>query len=145
MKDLIERIRRLTDAALPLCSNLANTAAALNAIPDLNWCGFYLAEGETLYVGPFQGEPACAAIAFGKGVCGTAAVRKESVTVDDVAAFPGHIACSSRSRSELVVPILREGRVLGVIDLDSPDYARFDPALREAIEEIAKILAPLFP
>ena len=112
-------------------TNLANASALLMAhLPRLNWAGFYLASGEELVLGPFQGMPACLRIPFGKGVCGTAARDREAVLVDDVEAFPGHIACDARSRSELVLPLLLTApggvRVLGVLDLDSPETGRFD-------------------
>jgi L-methionine (R)-S-oxide reductase len=108
-------------------ANTANMAAILwQSLPDLNWAGFYfLREGE-LVLGPFQGKVACVRIGVGKGVCGTAAERRETVIVADVSLFPGHIACDAASRSEIVVPMLQGGRLLGVLDLDSPSLARFD-------------------
>lgn len=142
---MLEAVKSITDPALPLYSNLSNISAVLETMGNVNWCGFYIARGETLYVGPFQGEPACTRIPFGKGVCGTAAVRKETVIVPDVHLFPGHIACSEVSASEIVVPILRGGAVLGVIDIDSPSLDRFDAAIGAEIERIAAFLAPLFP
>lgn len=145
MFSLSDTLGGVLDPAFPLMSNLANASAVLNLLGDLNWCGFYLAEGSDLYVGPFQGETACVKIPFGKGVCGTAAMRRESVVVPDVNAFPGHIACSSRSRSEIVVPILRGDRVLGVIDLDSPTLDRFKEEERKLLEAVAEQIAPLFP
>jgi GAF domain-containing protein len=122
-------------------ANAANTAALLfHSLPDLNWAGFYfLREGGALVLGPFQGKPACMRIAAGRGVCGTAVQRVRSVLVDDVHAFPGHIACDAASRSELVVPLLRDGAVLGVIDLDSPVPGRFTEADRDGIERVAAI------
>lgn len=142
---MTERIISLCDPTLPLYSNLANISALLNTMGDVNWCGFYLAQGETLYVGPFQGEPACTRIPFGKGVCGTAAYKKISVIVPDVHEFPGHIACSEVSASEIVVPIMRDGRVLGVIDIDSPTVNRFDESDRVELERAAEFIATLFP
>ncbi len=107
-------------------ANLANASALLwQRLEGLNWAGFYLLEGETLVLGPFQGKPACIEIPLGKGVCGTAAERREAVLVQDVHAFPGHIACDEASRSELVIPILRGREVWGVLDLDSPYEGRF--------------------
>lgn len=111
-------------------SNLANFSASLYAsLPDLNWCGFYLVRAATgpahLKLGPFQGRPACLDIPFDRGVCGKAARTRMTVIVDDVHAFPGHIACDERSRSELVVPLLKGDQVIGVLDLDSPTLARF--------------------
>ena len=107
-------------------ANLANASALLGQrLEGLNWAGFYLLEGETLVLGPFQGKPACIEIPLGKGVCGTAAERREALTVPDVHAFPGHIACDEASRSELVIPIFRGCAVYGVLDLDSPHPGRF--------------------
>lgn len=108
-------------------ANLANAAALIwHTVPDLNWAGFYLLRRpDELVLGPFQGKPACVRIAVGKGVCGTAVARNASVLVEDVHAFPGHIACDAASRSELVVPLRAAGRVVGVLDLDSPRVARF--------------------
>jgi L-methionine (R)-S-oxide reductase len=122
-------------------ANAANTSALLfQLMPDLNWAGFYFLrpDGE-LVLGPFQGKPACVRIASGRGVCGAAAQRGASVLVEDVHAFPGHIACDAASRSELVVPLLRAGQVVGVIDLDSPIPGRFTEADRLGIEKIAAL------
>jgi L-methionine (R)-S-oxide reductase len=108
-------------------ANTANMSALLyEALPNLNWVGFYFLEGRELVLGPFQGKVACVRIALGQGVCGTAAERRETVIVADVHAFPGHIACDAASRSEIVVPLIQNGRLLGVLDLDSPQLARFD-------------------
>jgi L-methionine (R)-S-oxide reductase len=108
-------------------ANAANTSALLyEALPNLNWAGFYFLQGRELVLGPFQGKVACVRIALGQGVCGTAAERRETVIVPDVHAFPGHIACDAASRSEIVVPLIQNGRLLGVLDLDSPQLARFD-------------------
>jgi GAF domain-containing protein len=108
-------------------ANTANMSALLyQALPDLNWVGFYFLQAGELVLGPFQGKVACVRIALGRGVCGTAAERKETVIVPDVNAFPGHIACDTASRSEIVVPLIKGGRLLGVLDLDSPQVARFD-------------------
>ena len=120
-------------------ANTANMAALLyQGLPDLNWAGFYFLHGSELVLGPFQGKVACVRIALGRGVCGTAATRRETVIVPDVLAFPGHIACDSDSRSEIVVPLVRDGRLWGVLDLDSPLLARFDPddaaGLKTAVE-----------
>jgi L-methionine (R)-S-oxide reductase len=108
-------------------ANTANMAAILwQSLQDLNWAGFYFLRGGELVLGPFQGKVACVRIAIGKGVCGKAAERRETVIVPDVSLFPGHIACDAASRSEIVVPMLQGGRLLGVLDLDSPSLARFD-------------------
>ncbi|MBO1078761.1 GAF domain-containing protein [Roseomonas haemaphysalidis] len=122
-------------------ANAANTSALLfQMLPDLNWAGFYfLRYGGELVLGPFQGKPACVRIAFGRGVCGAAVARKQSMLVEDVHSFPGHIACDAASRSELVVPLLRDGEVLGVIDLDSPRPARFTPADQAGLERVAAL------
>ena len=126
-RDLIEAADALTAGEPDAIANMANVAALLwQALPDLNWAGFYRAlEGE-LVLGPFQGRPACIRIPFGKGVCGAAAATLAPQRIDDVHAFPGHIACDAASRSELVVPIVAGGRLVGVLDLDSPIPARFD-------------------
>jgi GAF domain-containing protein len=115
----------------------AQTAALVwQALPDLNWAGFYFYDGAELVVGPFQGLPACTRIALTRGVCGAAASRRQSILVPDVHAFPGHIACDSRSRSELVVPIVTAGALRGVFDMDSPSPARFDDADRVGVERL---------
>lgn len=121
-------------------ANAANLASLIwHALPDLNWAGFYFLRGDELVVGPFQGKPACVRIAIGQGVCGTAAQRRATVIVKDVHEFPGHIFCDSASNSEIVVPLLDEGKLLGVLDLDSPKLARFDEADRSGLELIAAI------
>jgi L-methionine (R)-S-oxide reductase len=122
-------------------ANAANAAAAIyHALPELNWAGFYFLRGSELVLGPFQGRPACVRIALGKGVCGTAAALRQSVLVLDVEAFPGHIACDTASRSELVVPLLNCDTLLGVLDLDSPVLARFDEADRAGCEMLARVV-----
>jgi len=122
-------------------ANAANTSALIfEQVPDLNWAGFYfLKSPDELVVGPFQGRPACVRIKVGRGVCGTAVERRASQLVEDVHAFPGHIACDSASRSELVVPLMKEGKVLGVLDLDSPRLARFDADDQAGLERIAAL------
>jgi GAF domain-containing protein len=126
-------------------ANLANAAALIwHTTPDLNWAGFYLRRCENeLVLGPFQGKPACVRIAVGRGVCGTAVARGASVLVDDVHAFPGHIACDGASRSELVVPVRLDGRVIGVLDLDSPRAGRFSEADQRGFEAIVELLERL--
>jgi L-methionine (R)-S-oxide reductase len=122
-------------------ANLANTAALLfQELPAVNWAGFYLLRDGELVLGPFQGKPACGRIALGKGVCGTAAVRRESIVVVNVHDFDGHIACDTASNSELVVPLLQGDELLGVLDIDSPQFARFDEQDRSGLEMIAGIL-----
>ena len=125
---------------------LANASALIYAaMADLNWCGFYLADGETLYLGPFQGKVACTEIPFGKGVCGTSAVQDETVLVYDVHDFSGHIACDSASNSEIVVPVHKNGKFYGVLDIDSPKTGRFSEedqrGLQEVVMEIEEALA----
>jgi GAF domain-containing protein len=131
----------LLDGEHDWIANLANTAALLyTELADLNWAGFYLLKDGELVLGPFQGKPACVRIALEKGVCGTAAAQRRSIVVPDVHAFPGHIACDSASNSELVVPLIRGGELLGVLDLDSPRFERFDDDDRRGIEAIAVTL-----
>jgi L-methionine (R)-S-oxide reductase len=121
-------------------ANAANVSALLwQALPRLNWAGFYFRRGDELVLGPFQGKVACVRIKLGKGVCGTAAQRGETMVVPDVEAFPGHIACDHASRSEIVVPLIRDGRVVGVLDLDSPELARFDAEDAAGLAESVKI------
>lgn len=145
-----EQYRQLRDAAEALTggepdgvANMANVAALLwEFLPDLNWAGFYrMVDGE-LVLGPFVGRPACIRIPLGRGVCGTAAETGETQLVTDVHAFPGHIACDAASQSELVVPVMRDGKVVAVIDLDSPRPARFDREDAEGIETLATLLSP---
>ena len=120
-------------------ANAANVSALLfQLMPDLNWAGFYFLRGKELVLGPFQGKPACVRIAVGQGVCGTAVARRQSIVVEDVHTFPGHIACDAASRSELVVPLRRGDTVIGVIDLDSPTAGRFDSDDRAGIEDVAE-------
>jgi L-methionine (R)-S-oxide reductase len=122
-------------------ANAANTAAALyHGLPDLNWAGFYFLRARELVLGPFQGKVACVRIPLGSGVCGTAAERREAVLVADVHAFPGHIACDANSRSEIVIPLVQRGRLLGVLDLDSPSLSRFDHEDRVGLSAIAELL-----
>jgi len=122
-------------------ANTANMAALLyQGLPDLNWAGFYFLHGSELVLGPFQGKVACVRIALNRGVCGAAASRRETVVVPDVHAFPGHIACDSASRSEIVVPLVRDGRLWGVLDLDSPQLARFDQDDAAGLEAAVEIL-----
>ncbi len=137
---LLDAAKALTDGEPDAVANMANVAALLGEfLPDCNWTGFYrMVEGE-LVLGPFVGRPACIRIPVGVGVCGAAA-KGETQLVEDVHAFPGHIACDARSRSELVVPVMRDGRVIAVIDLDSPDLARFDKDDRQGIEALASLL-----
>ena len=138
--DLASQLDGLLTGESDFIANAANMAALLfNGLPDLNWAGFYLMKDGELVLGPFQGKPACVRIAVGKGVCGTAVARRASVLVEDVDAFPGHIACDSASRSELVVPLIRDGAVFGVLDLDAPMPARFDAVDQAGCEKLVGI------
>ncbi len=144
MKTLTKQIKEIIDPSLPLISNLSNASAVLNELDNINWCGFYLLSGDRLFLGPFQGEVACTIIPLDKGVCGYAASNKKTVIVDDVNKFPGHIACSSLSKSEIVTPIIKDNEVKAVIDIDSPIYNRFTNEDKELLEEIADVLKELF-
>ena len=139
--DLAGQIDSLLTGETDFIANLANAAAAIyHTLPDLNWAGFYLLLGSELVLGPFQGQPACVRIPLGKGVCGTAAERRASVLVPDVHEFPGHIACDSASRSELVVPLISGDDLLGVLDLDSPLLARFDARDQAGCEVLVAVI-----
>jgi len=138
--DLARDLRALLSGERDLVANAANTAALIwEALPDLNWAGFYLYKSGELVLGPVHGKPACVRIAIGKGVCGTAAQRRATVLVEDVHAFPGHIACDSASNSEIVVPLLHGAELLGVLDLDSPKHARFGNEDARGLEQLARI------
>lgn len=139
-RQLTQQLAALLDGERDFIANAANTSALIfQMLPDLNWAGFYLMKEGELVLGPFQGKTACVRIPVGRGVCGTAVEKARSILVEDVHAFPGHIACDAASRSELVVPILRDGVVIGVIDLDSPIPSRFDADDQAGIERIAEI------
>ena len=140
---LYEELRELAGALFEgerdFLANSANLAALVfHSLPDLNWAGFYWRRGDELVLGPFQGKPACIRIPLGKGVCGTAAAEGRSIVVPDVNAFAGHIACDCASRSELVVPVMREGKAVGVLDLDSPRLARFGEEDARGLETIVR-------
>jgi GAF domain-containing protein len=138
--ELAQQLEGLLTGERDTIANAANMAALIfNTVPRLNWAGFYFLRGEVLVLGPFQGQPACVRIAMGKGVCGTAAQTLQTQRVEDVNAFPGHIACDSASRSELVVPLIRDGKVFGVLDLDSPEPARFEAVDQAGIERLATL------
>jgi L-methionine (R)-S-oxide reductase len=141
-RDVLSAIDAITAGERDPIANMANAAAILwEYLPDLNWAGFYRSIGDELVLGPFMGKAACIRIPIGKGVCGTAAATRATQLVEDVHAFPGHIACDAASRSELVVPILDGDRVIAVIDLDSPTPARFDAEDAAGIEAIARMLS----
>ncbi len=137
---LHEQARALLEGERDAGANAANVAALIfHTLPDLNWTGFYWLKGGELVLGPFQGKPACVRIPLGRGVCGTAARDQRSIVVPDVEKFPGHIACDSASRSEVVVPVMRAGKVIGVLDLDSPSLARFDGEDAAELEALASL------
>ena len=139
--ELAQQLEGLLAGERDAIANAANMAALIfTSLPNLNWAGFYFLRGDTLVLGPFQGNPACVRIAMGKGVCGAAAEKRQTLRVDDVDAFPGHIACDSASRSELVVPLIQDGAVIGVLDIDSPIPSRFDAVDQAGLERLAAIL-----
>ena len=138
------KLKAIVEGVPHRTANLANASALLaDALQDINWVGFYLLEGDTLVLGPFQGKVACVEIAFGKGVCGAAVQRGETVLVEDVHQFPGHIACDSASASEIVVPLKKDGRVAAVLDIDSPVPARFTAEDQAGLEQLGKVLETL--
>ena len=141
-RDLAQALEALIGDETDAVANMANaTGLIFESLPDLNWAGFYRNVDGVLVLGPFQGRPACIRIALGQGVCGVAAESREVQRVDDVHAFPGHIACDSASNSEIVLPLIRDGELLGVLDLDSPKPARFDDEDEAGLRRIAEILA----
>jgi L-methionine (R)-S-oxide reductase len=136
-ENLVLQLRSLLIGERDFIANAANFASLLyHSLPDLNWAGFYFLQDEELVLGPFQGKPACVRIAMGKGVCGVAAAQRETIIVANVHDFPGHIACDSASNSEIVVPLVKEDRLLGVLDLDSPQLARFDDGDAEGLNRL---------
>lgn len=140
--ELEKQLRTMLAGERDFIANAANTVALLfHALPEVNWAGFYRLVGDELVLGPFQGKPACVRIPLGKGVCGTAAARRETVLVPDVHDFPGHITCNSASNSEIVVPLVKDQRLLGVLDLDSPKVARFDEVDRTGLERLVALFA----
>ncbi|MBB6732505.1 GAF domain-containing protein [Cohnella zeiphila] len=139
---LFAQLRGLAENETNRVANLANAAALLNGfLPDINWVGFYLLENGELVLGPFQGQPACVRIPLGRGVCGTAAARLETLIVEDVHRFPGHIACDPASRAEIVVPLYAQGRLIGVLDVDSPRQGRFSEEDKQLLEEFNRRLS----
>ena len=137
--ELLAQARGLLSGERDFTANAANLSSLVfHSLPDLNWAGFYWMKGGELVLGPFQGKPACVRIALGRGVCGTAAHERRTIVVPDVNAFPGHIACDSASRSEVVVPIVHRGHVLGVLDLDSPSPRRFDEDDARGLEQVVE-------
>lgn len=144
MNQIIEQVKSIIDPRLPLISNLSNVSAVLNTLEDINWAGFYLVQDDKLILGPFQGEVACTVIEKGKGVCGTSLLKKEAIIVPNVLEFKGHIACSSKSKSEIVVPIMKNDNVVALIDIDSPILDRFHEEELNILSAVADILATLF-
>jgi len=137
-RDLHLQAKGLFEGIRDPIANAANLSAVLwHGLPDLNWAGFYILRGDVLMLGPFQGKPACVRISVGQGVCGTAAATRKTIIVPDVHAFAGHIACDSASNAEIVVPIVADGRLAAVLDLDSPSLARFDDEDRDGLEALA--------
>jgi GAF domain-containing protein len=142
--ELLPQLASLVDGEPDLIANLANICAALReCLPAASWIGFYVRRGDELVLGPFQGKVACVRIAIGRGVCGTAAADRRTVIVPDVEAFPGHIACDAGSRSEIVVPVIRGGEVVAVLDLDSYELATFDELDAQYLERIATLASTL--
>lgn len=146
-KNLLSNVKTIIDPNIPLISNLANISRLLEeSFTNTLWCGFYISDTKhkTLYLGPFQGPLACTIIPFGKGVCGTAAQNKTTYLVPNVHEFPGHIACSSLSNSEIVVPIIKDEEVVGVIDLDSTLFNNYNVEDQRILEEVALVISKLF-
>jgi len=138
--DLQSQLRALLEGETDFIASAANFSSLLyHSLPDVNWAGLYLLKGDELVLGPFQGKPACVRIAIGKGVCGTAAEQRQTILVDNVHEFPGHIACDGASNSEIVVPLVDRERLIGVLDLDSPLVARFDDDDAKGLNELAQI------
>jgi len=138
---LIQQLQALLEGEYNTIANLSNASALLNQfLSDVNWVGFYLMENGELVLGPFQGLPACIRIPLGKGVCGTSAKEQKTILVEDVHQFPGHIACDAASQSEIVVPIIKEGQLFGVLDIDSPSKSRFDHIDQMMLEEFVRAL-----
>jgi GAF domain-containing protein len=138
--DLALQARGIFEGERDWLANAANLSALIfNGLEDLNWAGFYLFRDGELVLGPFQGRPACVRIALGKGVCGTAAAQRKTIVVEDVERFPGHIACDTASRSEVVVPLIASGKLIGVLDIDAPIAARFDDEDRRGVENLAAL------
>ncbi len=142
--EIVQQVSSLVNGEPDLIANLANVSAALNEyLDDINWVGFYIMRQGELVLGPFQGKAACIRIPVGRGVCGAAAATKETQRIDDVHAFPGHIACDAASNSELVVPVIVNEQVVAVLDIDSPSLNRFTPAVQKEMEAVVDVLTTL--
>ncbi|UII55194.1 GAF domain-containing protein [Cytobacillus spongiae] len=140
---VIKQIKALLEGESNQIANLSNASALLNQFLDrVNWVGFYLMEDSELVLGPFQGLPACVRIPLGRGVCGTSAKEQKTIRVEDVHQFPGHIACDAASQSEIVIPLIKDGVLLGVLDIDSPEKNRFDELDQQKLEDFVKALVP---
>ena len=139
-----EQIQSIINKKYPLTTNLSNVSAILNQLENINWCGFYIVKDDGLYLGPFQGEVACSYIPFNKGICGRCYQEKQTVIIKDVLKEKDHIACSSLSRSEIVLPIFKEKEVVALIDIDAPIFDRFDEKDAILLEEVAHVLEDLF-
>jgi L-methionine (R)-S-oxide reductase len=139
--DLLTQLRSMLAGERDVIANAANMSALLyHSMPDVNWAGFYFHRDNELVLGPFQGQPACVRIKISKGVCGTAAQQRQTIIVDNVHDFPGHIACDSASNSEIVVPVIKDSKLIGVLDLDSPSVARFDEEDARGLNELVEVL-----
>ena len=140
-KLMVQTVKAFLDGESNIIANLSNTSAIINEyVLDINWAGFYLMENNELVLGPFQGKPACIRIPVGRGVCGMTAQEKETIIVEDVHKFPGHIACDAASNSEIVIPIMKDGEVFGVLDIDSPEFNRFTELEKKYLEEVVAII-----
>lgn len=143
LKEIKKQIQSLISKDVPLISNLSNIASLLFKMDNINWAGFYLVEKNRLILGPFQGDPACMNIPYGKGVCGTSFKEKKSIIIPNVYDFPGHIACSELSKSEVVIPVIKNEHVYLLLDIDSPIYSRFNKEDLIILEEIASLIEEL--
>ncbi|MEY5130913.1 MAG: hypothetical protein RL734_980 [Bacteroidota bacterium] len=139
--DLAQSLRNLLGEERDPIANMANMASLLYfSLPSINWSGFYLFDGHELVLGPFHGKPACVRIQMGKGVCGTSVIKRETLMIENVHEFPGHIACDADSKSEIVIPIIKDDIIIGVLDIDSPIFARFDDDDKNGLQRLIEIL-----
>ena len=139
--DLAQSLRNLLGEERDPIANMANMASLLYfSLPIINWSGFYLFDGQELVLGPFHGKPACVRIQMGKGVCGTSAIKRETLMIENVHEFPGHIACDADSKSEIVIPMINDDIIIGVLDIDSPIFARFDEDDKNGLQQLLEIL-----
>ncbi len=139
--DLAQSLRNLLGEERDPIANMANMASLLYfSLPSINWSGFYLFDSQELVLGPFHGKPACVRIQMGKGVCGTSAIKRETLMIENVHEFPGHIACDADSKSEIVIPMIKDDNIIGVLDIDSPNFARFDEDDKNGLQQLLEIL-----